>query len=99
MHLAAAVGAPVIAIFGSTSPELTGPLFSAKAHAVRGNAPCAPCFRRQCPIDLRCLRKIEVEQVVAAALQLTPLANDSPSPPRERGEVGGEGRGEVDSAK
>jgi heptosyltransferase-2 len=69
MHLAAAVGAPVTVIFGSTSPELTGPLFSAQAQVVRGHAPCAPCFRRQCPIDLRCLRQIEVEQVVAAALQ------------------------------
>jgi heptosyltransferase II len=68
MHLAAAVGAPVTAIFGSTSPELTGPVFSARAHVVRCHAPCAPCFRRECPIDLRCLRGIETEQVVAAAL-------------------------------
>jgi heptosyltransferase-2 len=69
MHLAAAVGAPVAAIFGSTSPELTGPIFSPRAQVVRGHAACAPCFRRQCPIDLRCLRGIETEQVVAAALQ------------------------------
>ena len=68
MHLAAAVGAPVIAIFGSTSPELTGPVFSARAQVVRCDAPCAPCFRRECPIDLRCLRGIETDQVVAAAL-------------------------------
>jgi heptosyltransferase II len=69
MHLAAAVGAPLVAIFGSTSPELTGPVFSARARVVRGDAPCAPCFRRECPIDLRCLRSIETEQVVAAALE------------------------------
>ncbi len=68
MHLAAAVGAPVAAIFGSTSPELTGPVFSARARVVRCHAPCAPCFRRECPIDLRCLRGIETEQVVVAAL-------------------------------
>jgi lipopolysaccharide heptosyltransferase II len=68
MHLAAAAGAPVVAIFGSTSPELTGPVFSERAQVVRHPAPCAPCFRRQCPIDLRCLRGIETEQVVAAAL-------------------------------
>ena len=68
MHLAAAVGAPVVAIFGSTSPELTGPVFSVRAQVVRGHAPCAPCFRRECPIDLRCLRGIETQQVVAAAL-------------------------------
>ncbi|HEY3863090.1 MAG TPA: lipopolysaccharide heptosyltransferase II [Verrucomicrobiae bacterium] len=68
MHLAAAVGAPVTAIFGSTSPELTGPIFSSRARVVRCDAPCAPCFRRECPIDLRCLRGIETEQVVSAAL-------------------------------
>jgi heptosyltransferase II len=68
MHLAAAVGAPVAAIFGSTSPELTGPVFSARAQVVSCDAPCAPCFRRECPIDLRCLRGIETDQVVAAAL-------------------------------
>jgi heptosyltransferase II len=68
MHLAYAVGAPVVAIFGSTSPELTGPVFSARAKVVRCDAPCSPCFRRECPIDLRCLRGIETEQVVAAAL-------------------------------
>ena len=69
MHLAAAVGTPVVAIFGSTSPELTGPVFSERAQVVRRPAPCAPCFRRECPIDLRCLRGIEPEQVVAAALR------------------------------
>jgi heptosyltransferase II len=73
MHLAAAVGASVAAIFGSTSPELTGPTFSPRAQVVRCHAPCSPCFRRECPIDLRCLRGIQTEQVVAAALQC--LAN------------------------
>jgi heptosyltransferase-2 len=69
MHLAAAVGAPLVSIFGSTSPELTGPIFSLRAQMVRSHAPCSPCFRRECPIDLRCLRDIETEQVVAAALE------------------------------
>jgi heptosyltransferase-2 len=68
MHLAAAVSTPVVAIFGSTAPELTGPEFSARAQVVRRPVPCSPCFRRECPIDLRCLRNIETEQVVTAAL-------------------------------
>jgi heptosyltransferase-2 len=68
MHLAAAVGARVVAIFGSTSPELTGPIYSARARVLRQPVPCAPCFRRDCPIDLRCLRGIDSETVVAAAL-------------------------------
>jgi heptosyltransferase-2 len=69
MHLAAAVGAPVVAIFGSTAPELTAPLLSPLTQIVRQAVPCAPCFLRQCPIDLRCLRGIQPEAVVAAALR------------------------------
>ncbi len=69
MHLAAAVGRRVVAIFGSTSPELTGPVFSPKAKVVRHPVPCAPCFLRECPIDLRCLRGISTESVVSACLE------------------------------
>jgi heptosyltransferase-2 len=68
MHLAAAVGSRVITIFGSTSPELTGPVFSPKARVIRQPTPCAPCFLRECPIDLRCLRGISSGSVVAACL-------------------------------
>jgi heptosyltransferase-2 len=78
MHLAAAVGTPVTAIFGSTSPELTGPIFFPHAEVARGRAPCAPCFRRECPIDLRCLRGIETEQVVAAALRCLAGGQEKP---------------------
>lgn len=67
MHLAAAVGTPVVVLFGSTSPELTGPGSSPNVQIVRTPVPCAPCFRRECPIDLRCLKGIEVNQVVEAA--------------------------------
>ncbi len=66
MHLAAAVGVPVIVPFGSTSPELTGP----PRGAIVGKAPCAPCFRRECPIDFRCMRSIEVDQVVQETLKV-----------------------------
>jgi heptosyltransferase II len=68
MHLAAAVGIPVVVPFGSTSPELTGPnLPGAGRHRVlRSNVPCSPCFRRDCPIDLRCMRTIPVMSVVRA---------------------------------
>jgi heptosyltransferase-2 len=70
MHLAAAVGTPVIALFGSTSPELTGPTFSPASQIVRRPVPCAPCFRRECPIDLRCLKGIDTAQVIEAALKV-----------------------------
>lgn len=72
MHLAAAVGTPVVAIFGSTSPELTGPgVPGDDRHVVlRSQAGCAPCFRRRCPIDLRCMHSISVDQVVSAVLEV-----------------------------
>jgi heptosyltransferase-2 len=66
MHLAAAVGVPVIVPFGSTSPELTGPPHG----AIVGNVPCAPCFRRECPIDFRCMLSIEVDQMVQETLKV-----------------------------
>jgi lipopolysaccharide heptosyltransferase II len=72
MHLAAAVGTPVVVPFGSTSPELTGPgLPGDPRHRVlRASAPCSPCFLRQCPLDLRCLTGVSVDQVVQAVLEV-----------------------------
>jgi heptosyltransferase-2 len=70
MHLAAAVGTPLIVPFGSTCPELTGPYCSPSAQIVRTPVPCAPCFRRECPIDLRCLNGIQTAQVVEAARRI-----------------------------
>ena len=71
MHLAAAVGTPVVVPFGSTSPELTGP---GSGTILTGNVPCAPCFRRECPIDFRCMRSITVEQIVQATLRASEAA-------------------------
>ncbi|HEX5398868.1 MAG TPA: lipopolysaccharide heptosyltransferase II [Verrucomicrobiae bacterium] len=71
MHVAAALGTPVVVPFGSTSPELTGPgLPGAPRHRLlKSNAPCSPCFLRECPIDFRCMNGINVEQVIEAVLQ------------------------------
>ncbi|HEX3856193.1 MAG TPA: lipopolysaccharide heptosyltransferase II [Verrucomicrobiae bacterium] len=70
MHVAAALGVRVVAIFGSTSPELTGPIFSSNATILKSDAPCSPCFLRECPIDFRCMNGIGVEKVVEAAVKL-----------------------------
>jgi heptosyltransferase-2 len=71
MHVAAAVGTRVVVPFGSTSPELTGPgLPGAAGHRlVRVPVPCAPCFRRECPIDFRCMTGIRVETIVAELMK------------------------------
>jgi heptosyltransferase-2 len=70
MHVAAALGTPVVVPFGSTSSELTGPGLPGdpRHHLLQSDAPCAPCFRRECPIDFRCMRGITVTQVVNAVL-------------------------------
>jgi heptosyltransferase-2 len=67
MHVAAALSVPVVVPFGSTSPILTGPGLPGdpRHRLIRSTAPCAPCFLRTCPIDLRCLRDISVDQIVA----------------------------------
>jgi lipopolysaccharide heptosyltransferase II len=71
MHVAAALGTPVVAIFGSTSPELTGPISSNELphQILKSDALCSPCFLRECPIDFRCMNEISVERVVEATLR------------------------------
>jgi heptosyltransferase-2 len=71
MHIAAAVGTPVVGIFGSTSPELTAPGLPGdpRHHLLASGVPCAPCFLRECPIDFRCMNGISVERVVEAVLR------------------------------
>jgi heptosyltransferase-2 len=78
MHLAAALGTRIIAPFGSTSPELTGPITKGNlAHVIVGQAPCAPCFLRECPIDFRCMKSIGVAEVIEKA---DLLLSDAASP-------------------
>lgn len=76
MHVAAAVGTPVVAIFGSTSPALTCPGMPGDPRHALLSAPsaCAPCFRRECPIDFRCMTGVTVPQVVHATLTLSRCA-------------------------
>jgi heptosyltransferase-2 len=62
MHVAAALGIPVIAIFGSTDPERTGPLGEV-CRVVRKSIPCAPCLKPECPEDRRCMGLISVDEV------------------------------------
>jgi heptosyltransferase II len=75
MHLAAALGTPVIVPFGSTSPELTGPGLPGdpRHRLLKSTAPCSPCFRRVCPIDFRCMTGISPERVVEAVSQAISL--------------------------
>src|SRR6266571_1893971 len=69
MHLAKLLGVPVVAIFGSTEPALTGPF--GHGHAIlRHHVECSPCFLRECPIDFRCMKEITVQEVVNAVMSI-----------------------------
>jgi lipopolysaccharide heptosyltransferase II len=63
MHIAAAVGAPVVALFGATSPLRSGP-WGCEDLVVRGDAPCVPCYRARCPIGRLCMESITPETVM-----------------------------------
>jgi len=71
MHVAAAVGTPVVVPFGSTSPELTGPGLPGdlRHRLINARVACSPCFLRECPIDFRCMNGIGVADVIKAAME------------------------------
>lgn len=64
MHIADALGVPVVALFGSTNAIATGPYRSGKV--IQKHVSCSPCYKRTCPIDFRCMKQITVEEVLEA---------------------------------
>jgi len=70
MHVAAALGKPVVAVYGSSDPGFTPPL-SKKARIVRLGLDCSPCFKRECPLGhLDCLQQLEPGRVLSALEEL-----------------------------
>jgi len=65
MHLAAAIGCPVVAIFGPTDERVTRPL--GDHDVITERVFCRPCLLRDCPIDHRCMKRIPADRVVLAA--------------------------------
>jgi heptosyltransferase-2 len=69
MHIAAALGVPTVAVFGSTDDRVTGPQ-GARTRVVKHAVECSPCLLRECPIDHRCMNAVTVEDVCRAAREL-----------------------------
>lgn len=89
MHIAAAVGTPIVALFGPADPVKTGP-YTDRAVVLNKKLPCGPCFARKCPLGHdppKCMTDIEVDEVLAAVraeLAAAPVPNEAPGRPLRR---------------
>jgi ADP-heptose:LPS heptosyltransferase len=72
MHVASAVGTKVVALFGASDPERTGPVGTGHIVLQAEGPPCVPCRGRRCSGEVfrACMENIGVDQVAAALLKL-----------------------------
>lgn len=71
MHFAMVLGTPVVAIFGSTDPDLTGPWTGKCNKVIKADIHCSPCFKKTCPQGtFDCFKNISVEEVANAVFEV-----------------------------
>ncbi len=75
MHLAAALEKPLIALFGSTSPVFTGPVYDPFAEIIYQKQDCSPCYQRTCSKDKFCMEEITVDKVAESVEKILAGAN------------------------
>jgi heptosyltransferase II len=73
MHIAAALKVPLLALFGSTDDVRTGPYGTGKV--IHKHVECSPCYKRICPIDFRCMKRIGVDEVYSQLKEMIEHTN------------------------
>ncbi len=76
MHIAAALGTPVISLWGATDPARTGP-FGFADLAIQGQAPCVPCHKKDCPIGRVCMQSITNAMIAAKVAVALPRERET----------------------
>jgi heptosyltransferase-2 len=72
MHIGSALGVPTVVVFGATDDAATGPT-GTNSRVVRQPVECSPCLLRECPIDHRCMTRVDAARVAKTALEVMSL--------------------------
>jgi lipopolysaccharide heptosyltransferase I len=86
MHLAAALGTPLVGLFGPTSPARTGPYGPGPRRILQEGLPCVPCLSRRCgvPDERLCMQSLDAQRVAAEAMAIARPPAPGPAAPGDR---------------